>query len=214
MRRLQYQWLERFESVPFTAGDLKGELADYEAINMKLSRLVKEGVLVRLRKGFYCVSSDYSSKLIEPGVIANALYGPSYVSFETALAHYGLIPEHVYVNLSAVLKHGEKYKTPLGEFHYYQMPENVFGIGVQSERTKNGAFLMANPTKALCDTLWRKGKLRVTSPKTLRSFLEEDLRFDFDYLENPDFEVLHAYATCGRKEGLFKALERMFHDNV
>lgn len=214
MRGLQFDWLKPFEGVPFTAGDLRAELSDYAAVNMKLSRLVKEGVLVRLRKGFYCLSREFSSKLIEPGVIANALYGPSYVSFESALAYYGLIPEHVYVTLSAVVKHAEKYKTPLGQFDYCQIPEELFGIGVQSERTTNGTFLMANPTKALCDTLWRKTNLRVTSPKTLREYLEVDLRFDFDCLENPDRDVLHCYATCGRKTGLYRALERMFDDKL
>ena len=210
MRRLQIEWLEGFAGVPFTAGDLRTELADYSAVKMKLSRLVKEGVLLRLKKGVYCLASDYAPKPIEPGVIANALYGPSYVSFETALSWYGLIPERVYLTMSAVIKHAESYETPLGRFSYYQLPEAVFGLGVRSEHAKNGTFLMANPTKALCDTLLRKDNLRVTSPKTLRSFLEEDLRFDFDYFEDIDHEVLHAYATCGRKTGLFRALERMF----
>lgn len=210
MRRLPIEDLESFEGIPFSAGDLKPSLADYSAVRMKLSRLVAEGVLLRLRKGFYVISPQYSSKLIELGVVANALYGPSYVSFESALACYGLIPEHVYTMFSAVIKHGGRYQTPLGRFTYHQIPESVYGLGVRVEKAKYGTYLMANPTKALCDTLFRKKNLRVTSPKTLRDFLEVDMRFDFDCLGEPDRDVLHAYATCGRKEGLFRALERMF----
>ena len=185
-------------------------MADYAAVRMKLSRLVEEGILLRLKKGFYCIAPDYATKLIELGVIANSLYGPSYVSFETALSLYGLIPERVYETMSAVCKHGESYKTPFGDFRYYQIPDVLFGVGVRSEKTSNGTYLMANPTKALCDTLLRKRLLRVTSPKSLRDFLETDMRFDFDYLGEPDRDVLRAYAACGRKAGLFNALERMF----
>jgi len=177
---------------------------------MKISRLVDEGVLVRLKRGFFCLGHEYTSKPIELGVIANAMYGPSYLSFDSALSLYGLIPERVYATQSAVIKHGETYKTPFGWFHYYQIPESVWGIGCRIERTTNGSYLMANPTKALCDTLLRKRQLRVTSPKTLRDFLEVDMRFDFDYLGEPDLDVLRAYATCGCKKGLFRALERMF----
>ena len=210
MPRLPIEELERFQGVPFSTADLKTALSDYSAIRMKISRLVKEGVLVRLRRDFFCLSRTYSEKLIEHGVIANALYGPSYVSFETALSLYGLIPERTYLTMSAVIRHGKYYRTPFGQFGYYQIPEAVWGIGARVERTRNGAYMIANPTKALCDTLMRKHDLRITSPKTLRDFLDIDMRFDFDYLGEPDKDVLRAYAACGRKAGLFNALERMF----
>ena len=209
MRRLQEEWLEKYQGVPFSAADLKTDLDDYSAVRMKLSRLVAQGVLRRLKKGFYCLAPDYSSKLIEHGVIANALYGPSYISFDSALSLYGLIPERTYETMSAVIKRGAFYRTPVGRFGYYQIPQDVFGMGVRSEKTANGTYLMANPTKALCDTLFRKRLLRVTSPRTLREFLEVDMRFDFDCLGEPDRDVLAAYAACGRKTGIFNALKRL-----
>jgi len=210
VRRLPIESLEKFAGVPFSVADLKTDLAGYAGLQMKLSRLVREGVLVRLKRGFFCLGAEYTTKPIELGVIANALYGPSYLSFDSALSLYGLIPERVYTTMSAVIKHAETYLTPFGRFQYYQIPESVWGVGCRIERTKNGSYIMANPTKALCDMLFRKDHLRVTSPKALREFLEVDIRFDFDYFENPDLDVLHAYATCGRKVGLFRALERMF----
>lgn len=210
MIRFPINGLEKFAGVPFTVADLKTNLADYAAVNMKLSRLVREGVLVRLKRGFFCLGADYTDKPIELGVIANALYGPSYLSFDSALSLYGIIPERVYEIQSAVVRRGATFRTPFGRFRYWQVPESVFGIGCRIERTKNGTYLMANPTKAVCDMLLRKHRLRVTSPKSLRDFLEVDMRFDFDSLGEPDRDVLHAYAACGRKPGLFKALERMF----
>ena len=126
MHRLPIEELEKFQGVPFSTADLETVLKDYSAIRMKISRLVKEGVLVRLRRDFFCLSRKYSDKLIEHGVIANALYGPSYVSFETALSLYGLIPERTYLTMSAVIRHGKYYKTPFGPFGYYQIPEAVW----------------------------------------------------------------------------------------
>ena len=125
MPRLPISELKKLQGVPFTTADLKAILSDYSAPQMKISRLVKEGVIVRLRRDFFCLGREYSEKLIEHGVIANALYGPSYVSFETALSLYGLIPERTYLTMSAVIRHGKYYKTPFGPFGYYQIPESI-----------------------------------------------------------------------------------------
>ena len=132
---------------------------------MKVSRLVRQGVLVRLKRGFFCLGPEYSEKLIEHGVIANALYGPSYVSFETALSLYGLIPERVYETMSAVVRHGETYKTPFGTFGYYQMPKSVWaertwaidpeGYTVVSENFRRKTRQAAKPTRG--ESKWSYG---------------------------------------------------------
>ena len=179
---------------------------------MKLSRMVKAGDLIRLKRGLYCVAAKHlrDGSLLQLGVIANRLYGPSYVSFETALAHYGLIPEHVHLQCSAVTKRSKMFRTPVAAFRYRQVPQAVFPLGVQLVESPNGNYLMANRTKALCDTLLIKRDLRVTSPKTLREFLEVDMRFDLDEFGEPDGETLRGFSSCGIKSGLFNALERMF----
>ena len=133
MRRLPIEALEKFQGVPFSVADLKTDLADYSAVRMKLSRLVDEGVLVRLKRGFFCLGPEYSHKRIELGVIANALYGPSYISFDSALSLYGLIRERVYMTMSAVVRRGKAFRTPFGSFRYFQIPESVWGVGVRSE---------------------------------------------------------------------------------
>ncbi len=69
---------------------------------------------------------------------------------------------------------------------------------------------MASPEKALCDYLYTRKDLRIYSPKTLASYLEEDVRFDFDSFEHYDPAIFSAYAACGYKPDLFKAAERLF----
>ena len=73
-----------------------------------------------------------------------------------------------------------------------------------------GGFLVASPEKALGDLLLARSNLRISSPDSLRSFLEDDIRFDFDAFGNPDKTILKGMAESGHKPLLMKALERMF----
>jgi len=210
MQKLQTGWLSKFGSVPFTEDELRELLLGYEDPGKKIVRLVEDGSIIRLRRGLYCAAPREAQHLLDRGVIANALYGPSYVSFEMALSHYGLIPERVYVVTSAVMKRSKTFRTSLGAYYYYHVNPALFHIGLKVLEQKNENYIIASPTKALCDTLMRKRDLRITSPRTLRSFLEDDMRFDFDCFGEPDRNVLRAFAVQGTKSGLFKALERMF----
>lgn len=84
---------------------------------------------------------------------ANRIYSPSYVSFESALAYYRLIPEGVYTITSATTLKTHQFATPLGVFTYRHLkPELMFGyrlIDVAGQR-----FKMAEPEKLLLDYLY------------------------------------------------------------
>lgn len=84
---------------------------------------------------------------------ANRIYSPSYVSFESALAHYRLIPEGVYIITSATTLKTHRFNTTIGTFHYHRLrPELMFGyrlIDVNNHRIK-----MAEPEKLLLDYLY------------------------------------------------------------
>ena len=207
---LQRERLLKFGSVPFTTDVIAGEFGDYSAVLAKIAALVDEGSLVRIKRGLYCLSPKISGHDLDSRVVANALYGPSYVSFETALSMYGLIPERVDETMSACAKRAKRFTTPLGAFSYRTVPDDWFSIGVRTMNSGNGGFLVASPEKALGDLLLSRANLRIASPVSLREFLEEDLRFDFDAFGSPDKTILKAMAECGHKPLLMKALERMF----
>ena len=207
---LQRERLLKFGSVPFTTDVIAGEFDDYSAVLAKIAALVDEGSLVRIKRGLYCLAPKISGHDLDSRVVANALYGPSYVSFETALAIYGLIPERVDETMSACAKRAKRFTTPLGAFSYRTVPDDWFSIGVRTMDSGNGGFLVASPEKALGDLLLSRANLRIASPVSLREFLEEDLRFDFDAFGSPEKTILKAMAECGHKPLLMKALERMF----
>lgn len=54
-----------------------------------VNRALKNGSLVRLKRGTYFLNKPYRSDAIHPFTVAQALLPGSYVSFETALAHHG-----------------------------------------------------------------------------------------------------------------------------
>ena len=65
-------------------------LKDYSSPRAKLTALLKKGDLIRVKKGLYIFGSDYRKGPYSPEIMANKIYGPSYVSQEYALAYYGL----------------------------------------------------------------------------------------------------------------------------
>ena len=80
-------WLEPLSEAPFSTEVLKDFLKSYSQPAFKMHMLVKEGKLLRLKRGWFCVNPKYSKKRINYGVVANVLYeGPSYVSLEAALS--------------------------------------------------------------------------------------------------------------------------------
>jgi len=64
-----------------------------EAIRVQLSRWMKQGKVIGLRRGMYTLSETYRRTPVIPAMPANALYRPSYFSGLWALVHYDLIPE-------------------------------------------------------------------------------------------------------------------------
>ena len=206
MRNLQKGWLQRLGGAPFGMEVLKAELSVFSQPIQKVHALVEAGTLLRIKRGLFCVSPDASGHPIDARQVANAIYGPSYVSFETVLADCGLIPERISETISAVIGRGRRYETPVGRFVYRTVPAATFAVGV---RSVDGA-LVACSEKALCDYLETRPNLRISSPRSLRAYLEDEVRFDFDAFGTPDVSVFEAYAALGRKKPLFNALERIF----
>lgn len=107
------------------------------------------GLFLKLRNGLYMVKDAYVSSLF----IANKMYEPSYVSLNTALSHYGVIPEVVYATTSVTAKTPREFATPKGNFIYQRIKKKAFtGYGLRLIDRDN--VLIAEPEKALADYLY------------------------------------------------------------
>ena len=152
-----------------------------------VKRALKSGVLLRLRKGLYLITSKTKSVLPDEFELALLMYGPSIVSLESALSYHNLIPEAVYTTTCVSPKRAQEFKTPIGVFSYKRVPEKGFYSGVKRIVTSTSTFFVADPWRALADFIYT----RRVSWKNLMG-LEADLRVDIDSLMSGDHRVLES----------------------
>jgi len=205
--------LEQFGIVPFDYITLKNVLGGYRYPGNKVSKMEQSGELIRLKKGLFVVSPKMHRMTISLDLIANHLYGPSYVSFENALSFYGLIPERVHNTRSMTLKRARSFATPLGNFDYISAPQDYFRIGIRQEIVSDSfAYLIASPGKAICDLIVATPGLRLQSVKAMQIYLEEDLRIELSAIEKSETQIISACIDAGIKKTeltqLYKLLER------
>ncbi len=203
------QQVRALGSVPFSHGSLLPLLHGYKRPNDKIARWLADGYLVQLRRGLYVLGKDLRTTPLSLPLLANALMGPSYVSLEFALGWHGLIPEGVREVSSVTLRRGRLFDTSLGRFSYAHVPLAWFAIGVQMEVGPDGlSFLMASPTKAICDKLILTRRLQAVSAKSMRAFLFEDLRLEPDAVRALDPTVIRACIATGRKPRQLQSLQK------
>jgi len=181
--------LNQLGNIPFTPAILSTLYPDTRQICDKARYLEQEKRIIRMKRGLYVRSSEDGAMPV-PFLIANHLYGPSYVSFQSALRHYGLIPERVYETQSMTIKHSRSFDTPLGPFSYRNCGVDYFPIGIRQEQEASDTYLIATPEKALCDLLLKTKGLNLSNPQKLESYLASDLRFEMDALKTFDRDLL------------------------
>jgi hypothetical protein len=144
-----------------------------------------------LKRGLYLLSGDVSAQYTEPFLVANHLRGPSYISLESALAYWSMIPERVYEVSSVTLKGTKNYTTPIGRFSYYHLSTPYFSFGVKRvQLSMNQYVLIASPEKAICDKIILTSGIILRSKKQVVQFLCEDLRIEVASLKKLDFKVI------------------------
>lgn len=116
------------------------------AVEGFLSYNVAKNKIVHLRKGFYSLKKNYLS----PYLIANKIYQPSYISFETALSYYGLIPETVYTMTSATPKSTREFEVSGIVYSYQTIKKDAF-TGYVLQTIEDNKIYIATPEKAMAD---------------------------------------------------------------
>ena len=169
---------------------LYDELREYINPTAKIRRMVAAGELIPVVRGLYETVRE------TPGYcLAGAVYGPSYLSFEFALAWHGLIPEAVYQFTSATFRKNRRkeYETPFGRFSYRDVPDAAYPYGVELYEENGYDFQIATAEKALCDQLHKLSPCR--NQKDLRTLLFENLRIEREAFEKLDREELMRLAA-------------------
>jgi len=199
--------LATIQSMPCEYDVLKMLYGEYASPKDKIARLAAEGQLVRLKKGLYAVGPGQAARSVLLGLIANRLYGPSYVSLETALYLYQMIPERVFEIRSLTTKRSRLFENGLGRFRYYQVAAQYLCVGADIYQDVGGNYLMARPEKALCDMIAVARNLRIQSAGAMRVFMEEDLRIDLEQTPTMEAAIFDAVIATGTKRREMRLLK-------
>jgi len=192
-------------SQPFiTDQALKILLPEDNARYSWVKRALKNKKLIRSKRGLYLLGAPYKKSLPNAFDMAQRIYGPSYISLESALSYHGLIPEGVYTTTSVSVKRKRSFSNTMGQFSFDTIPPDNFYLGVERVETKTGAFLMASKLKALADHSYVYKK-----PWKTKEALCEDLRVDLDELQKSDREEMKLLMVQYPSKRVQKMLEKL-----
>jgi predicted transcriptional regulator of viral defense system len=169
----------------------------------RISGLLRQGVIVRVKKGLYVFGDKYRRHPYSQELLANLVHGPSYVSLDYALAYHGLIPERVEALTSVTPNRSRRFVTPVGLFVYRQIPARAYEVGMtRVETDQDQAFLIASPEKALADKIVSVRGTPIVSAAEMSRFLEEDMRIDTAALRSLSAEKIDDFAGRYRSRRL------------
>ena len=205
----------RIQTEIFDYQTLTDALKDLSAPRDKTTLLLRQGVIVRVKKGLYVFGDKYRRYPYSKELLANLVYGPSYVSLDYALAYHGLIPERVEALTSVTPSRSRRFDTPVGLFIYRRVPARAYEVGMVRVEGEHGqAFLIASPEKALADKVVSVRGARIASIGEMGRFLEEDLRIDTATISSLSSEKIDEFAgryrslRLRRLSGYLRRLQR------
>jgi len=118
----------------FSIADIRAAHGGFD--RRRLSEWQKKGYIQKIIKSHY-LFSDVDIDESTLWAIANKIYKPSYISFETAMSRYRLIPESIYMITSASTRRTSLFETPMARFSYRTIkPALFFGYSVLAGGTK------------------------------------------------------------------------------
>lgn len=194
--------------------DFKGRLENFRVFSVadirkvdpkfypaRLNDWQKRGYIKKLRRGYY-VFADVPLDENLLYLIANRLYAPSYITLESALSYYGLIPEGVYSITSACSKKSSSFYTPIAQFTYHRIkPQLMFGYCLQKQGDQS--YKIAEVEKAVLDYLY-------LHPDISNRADFDEWRFNSrEFLARADMNKLNQYAKAFGNKSFVARLTRL-----
>lgn len=166
------------------------------SVRQQLSRWVSEGKILQIKRGLYAVAKPYRNKEPHPYLVANMIKKASYISLQSALEYYGIIPEYVPMITSVTTGRPEKIDTKLGTFIFKHFKKELLWGFKEQEIIKGTDIFIATPEKALLDLAY------ITPDSDSEPYIEE-LRLQST--EKIDTGLLIDYSKRFRKPKIERA---------
>jgi len=136
----------------FSVKDIQKRFPGFD--NRRLVEWQQKGYILKIKRGYYCFrKKPHGEKFLQ--FAANKIYSPSYISFESALSYYNLIPESAFTITSVTTKNTANYSTPVGNFSYKHLKPLLF-FGYKLLKEKDFVVKIAEPEKVLLDFFYIK----------------------------------------------------------
>ena len=192
----------------FTVLELHALLEGYRNKPAKVSSMLSRGEIIQIRRGLYTFAEPLRHEILSSAVLANRIYGPSYVSEDFALSFHSLIPERPAVVTSIAMGRSREFTNDFGIFSYRYCRSKFYPIGVINLGEGQNRFFIAAPEKALFDKVFYDRRFDGSDPET---YLWQDLRLDFEKVKQFDKELLSCLAPFmrGRLRKLSNYLEQL-----
>lgn len=168
---------------------------------------LKKGLLSQIKRGLYLIHQPYQKVNFDEFEIAQAVYGPSYISLESALSYHGWIPEKVNACTSTTVKRSKKFITNIANFTYSRTPIESFMLHVQRTETSESSFLIADPWKALADHIYVRNR-----PWESLADMIDDMRIDEVLLLESDLLILEELSTMYNSARVRKLLTKFYKE--
>ncbi|PIQ69950.1 hypothetical protein COS55_02505 [Candidatus Shapirobacteria bacterium CG03_land_8_20_14_0_80_40_19] len=186
----------------FSTNDLRRLFPkDSNNVTTIISRMVKNGIVIPVCRGRYRLKQTD----IEVEKLAQNIYYPSYISFESALSKYGIINQGTYLTTLATTRHSKKITIDNIECIFRTIkPKLYFGFNLI-----NGIYI-AEAEKAVLDTLYfiYLGKLKISftdwylKDLDITKLKKYANRFDksfLDYIQKTAFPIVNANFPVRKK---------------
>jgi predicted transcriptional regulator of viral defense system len=151
---------------------------------------------IKTLAGGYYALADREIDELYLFMVANKIYEPSYVSLESALAYYQVIPETVLGVTSVSSRKTQQFESPWGVFSYRSIkPQYMIGYQVV-ETSQSNKFKIACLEKTLVDYLYLNSNI-----KSIADF--EGLRWNTIQLNAQlDHSIIETYLNIFDKKAL------------
>ena len=170
---------------------LIGALKEYKQPRDKITALLRQGTIVRVKKGIYIFGKDLAQRPYSREVLANMIFGPSYISLDYALHYHGIIPERSEALTCVTPGRAKRFSTPVGLFIYRGIPPHAYPVGMDQIQTEgNRSFLIATAEKALADKIYTDRGTGLRSQKELKEYLLNHMRVDPDFFKKVNLNLL------------------------
>jgi predicted transcriptional regulator of viral defense system len=168
--------------IVFTPNDIRKYFPNFDKKN--LVNWQKKGYVQRIRNNYYCFPDNQKSEAFLY-FVANSIYPPSYVSLESALNFYGIIPEGVYTITSITTLKTNAFDTDFTRFTFRNVKTNLY-FGYRLLSYQNQHIKIASLEKTVLDYLY-------LNPSANEVSVFQDLRWNKEELLNINRDLFNKY---------------------